>query len=505
MVDECASTGSGACFMKRVFAAIPNLKNADYRAVAALAIGVTGGILSVATFHLPLKWMAAFIAGSAATVIILVKRPDREFWLLTYFLTCSIALNFHPVYLPRLWQHPVRGISINFYDFPLFFLFLAFAYRRLVLGTRSGKTRIYLIPLTMVMLFTVIRSAFAGENCLMLACMAWALIKCMLLFTVITESISTRRRLSIAVTGMLCAVALQSAAAFTELLNGKPLGLAILGEMRQVETLTSAGVVRRVGGLIGTENQFSKYLGMHLPLVLAMFFAAIEIRRKLLLFLPLLIAACAADVATYCRGGWISVTLGLAVTLALCLSRSTGRPITALIAPTLVAFVAAAVLFALPTARARLSRIETGSGIVRLHQDIIALNMLRNHPLTGIGFGRFVPSAGRYDDAGSKLSISFHYPPHNEYLLMASELGLPVLAVYLFIVMLTGINALKGGLRGDGIYGYVNAGMLGGLVAYSLHDLFEWSWAFQSVYLWSYMALARSAYLLATRREGRSP
>jgi O-antigen ligase len=68
------------------------------------------------------------------------------------------------------------------------------------------------------------------------------------------------------------------------------------------------------------------------------------------------------------------------------------------------------------------------------------LQMIREHPLVGVGLGNFKPLMGQYMDPGMRFDLlpdaaEFRSIAHNGYIGVAAELGLPALLVYLAILV----------------------------------------------------------------------
>lgn len=74
---------------------------------------------------------------------------------------------------------------------------------------------------------------------------------------------------------------------------------------------------------------------------------------------------------------------------------------------------------------------EDSLNLRKLYNDI-ALAMVRKNPLTGVGLNNFILEMENY--SGQKLLPYMHQPVHNIYLLLASEAGIPALAVFLIFL-----------------------------------------------------------------------
>ncbi len=73
------------------------------------------------------------------------------------------------------------------------------------------------------------------------------------------------------------------------------------------------------------------------------------------------------------------------------------------------------------------TRLENISISERSEQQVIALDLIKKHPLLGVGSGGYLEEVANFDD-------DYPQPVHNSYLLVASELGLFALLSLLFFL-----------------------------------------------------------------------
>ncbi|MEA3459367.1 MAG: O-antigen ligase family protein, partial [Chloroflexota bacterium] len=149
------------------------------------------------------------------------------------------------------------------------------------------------------------------------------------------------------------------------------------------ETIAAEGV-RRVRGVYGSPNNLGLFLGRIVPLLAAVVFFGRSARRIAYAIAGLPIVACLY--LTYSRGAWL---LGLpAAVLFLGLMR--GRK-AMLLSLTAVLVIALSLVPLIGTERLA-STFELGGGtsFFRLKLWQSALNMIRDHPLTGVGLDNFL-------------------------------------------------------------------------------------------------------------------
>ncbi len=199
----------------------------------------------------------------------------------------------------------------------------------------------------------------------------------------------------------------------------------------------------RLAGPIGEKNRYAQIMLMLVPLGL---FWAVSARRRWPRFLALAAAAAiSVGVAlTFSRGA----AVGFALVLVIMIAMGYIRPLQVL----LVGIAAAALLIAVPTYGNRvgslvdLTAILTGDSsgaaadgavLSRATEGIAALLVFADHPLIGVGPGRF-PSYYRLyaDDVGIRV-LNADRQAHDLYLHIASETGILGLASFMGILGLT--------------------------------------------------------------------
>ena len=86
--------------------------------------------------------------------------------------------------------------------------------------------------------------------------------------------------------------------------------------------------------------------------------------------------------------------------------------------------------------------INSQSASLRVHYNEVAMDLIFNNPMLGIGQGNFVNNFSQYY---STLGTWVFQPVHNIYLLIASETGLIGLFIFLFFLALVFSGALRTG------------------------------------------------------------
>ena len=122
--------------------------------------------------------------------------------------------------------------------------------------------------------------------------------------------------------------------------------------------------------------------------------------------------------------------------------------------------------------------------------SLLASNMIAHNPWLGVGLGNYTDVSSYYDLTREGISYTFNLPVHNEYLLIASELGLPALSIFLFLMVVVLILLIRlGRSRADPVIVYTAYGLFGGFIAWGIHQLFEYQHVMMSVQVWSLVGL----------------
>lgn len=184
----------------------------------------------------------------------------------------------------------------------------------------------------------------------------------------------------------------------------------------------------RFGGIFdwGGENDLGAFLGEFIFIPLALFFHETGILKRLML-VGMAIVIAVGCVFTYSRAAWV----GLAVGLIAYFGR---RSKAGLIVVALLAFLAFPFLPESVVGRWEMTRdAETGqveaSAQMRLDVWDEGIRLIEEYPLTGIGYNRFS------SEVKLKHFDNMHLEPHNVYIKIAAEQGIPALLWFIFLLL----------------------------------------------------------------------
>jgi putative inorganic carbon (hco3(-)) transporter len=228
---------------------------------------------------------------------------------------------------------------------------------------------------------------------------------------------------------------------------------------------TEAEGVRRAQAWYPSPNHLALMLGRAWPFLLAGGLA-----RSRLLLIPAAVVAMGV-LLTFSTGAWLATGCATVVTLAAMGWRRVASRLAAAGALVLVVVAGFAVAGALPE---RLNPLRQ-TGTIRLDLWISSLEMLKDHPLLGVGLDNFSYLYGQiYLRSGGSAEPNLSHP-HNWLLHMWLELGLLGLVAFVWLLWRfgQGVRGQGPGVGGRASGDWVVAGALGAMTDMLVHGLFD--------------------------------
>jgi putative inorganic carbon (hco3(-)) transporter len=189
-------------------------------------------------------------------------------------------------------------------------------------------------------------------------------------------------------------------------------------------------MIQRVSGLLGHCNTFSAYLSVACAICLIAMFARIKPWMRAAV-IPFLISGILSLVLTFSRNGWLAFVfnaVGISV-WALYTRRLKIRMIAAMILLCMVLVGGLSASGVLDTVFTRLFGADGKEMESRWDLAMVAWEMIRSHPLIGIGLNTFEETMIRFDP--NHITHIIRQPVHNGFLLVAAETGIPALGLLL--------------------------------------------------------------------------
>ncbi len=197
----------------------------------------------------------------------------------------------------------------------------------------------------------------------------------------------------------------------------------------------------RIGGIADQPNMLAAFFNYYMFLPFGFFLMNMKKFKYWLLNIPFLLQFRGVMV-TFSRGGYMAFALGL---YAIAFFRSKFLFLLLLVATCIVylnpVLLPAGIRYRMgQTFENRTSYVDTGevheADLDRSAADRVevwkgALQMIKEQPLFGVGYGLFEPMIQYYWSGERKIDA------HNTYLIIAAEMGIPALLVFLLIVLMT--------------------------------------------------------------------
>ena len=211
------------------------------------------------------------------------------------------------------------------------------------------------------------------------------------------------------------------------------------GETREADL---AGELLRPGGTLGHSSNYAKFATFCLPVCLALIAVLRKNIWKILLGIVLLFTLVAL-ILTLSRAGLAASLFGLSCVILLLLRSMRHRK--GIVAMSLGLFVFGMAVAWFVGGNRLLNRIseDYGSAISRPQMFSVAWNVIKAHPVTGVGLNNYTLIAPDYDSTDEAISVTFPHPVHNIYMLYAAEMGIPGALSFIWFLLATIVLAFK--------------------------------------------------------------
>lgn len=231
----------------------------------------------------------------------------------------------------------------------------------------------------------------------------------------------------------------------------------------------------RISGTWISYNDFAWYLTLIMPLALSMLLADVGRFFKAFSGAAFLVAA-GSLMWSSSRGGWISFAVAVLFVAVFAVGKIRGRynlAKTMLLMMTALLFMSPLIPRLTAKLNNRLIIGDKGSAQSRLPQFEVAGRIIMAHPLSGIGLNNYTEVMHDYDTTGEGLDTITRHAVHNIFLLIAAEVGIFGLFVFLWWIVAVFVSGMKKVMREKGVVSYATIGLMGGIVAFLVHGLVD--------------------------------
>lgn len=427
---------------------IKKIKNrsALWEVIAWGIVGFFAGRVMLFTLSLPEKYSMTLALGFIATPTIFLFRNKEKVLIGAFLFSLPVTMGF--TLMERL-ESTSASVKLLFrlYLSDIFLILLASVLLfKVFLGRYSSVHSIsqnrLIIPLFLwigmgfVSLIPAIdRMAVAVE----IVCMG----RIFLTFIIVFHYIKGWREIRFILNCLLLALLFQALLMFAQYATNS-LVISFPGHAMGLDVVEQG---LRPSGTMGHSSHFAKFSGLILPIAFAYVFFASSLRDKLFM-ISIWLCGSLALVLTISRAGLATWLLSMIIFVAgVIILRIVPirRTVPLFIMCILWIIISAGILYSVGGERLK-SRIayDAGSSAARIPMWEVAFNVIKAHPIAGVGLKNYTLVHQDYDHTYEHISVKApDSPVHNLFLLYAAEVGIPGLLFFLWFIW----ELLRGALR----------------------------------------------------------
>jgi O-antigen ligase len=223
--------------------------------------------------------------------------------------------------------------------------------------------------------------------------------------------------------------------------------------------------LKRASGTVGPINAQAQFFEFLLPVALLLWLTAKRFWGKTFNLFVFIIGLLGL-IVTFSRGGLIGLIVG--VSAALLFSWIIRMISNKQFLVILFVYLFLSVIFIPKLFEFISTRPE--AAIARLPSMKVAVNIIKDHPIMGVGLNNNLIAVADYDPNTYFMQL----PTHNYYLLIGTETGIPGLVFFIGFLSLSCAMTLKAARSDDLYIASVSIAIFGAFIAVSLHLLVDW-------------------------------
>lgn len=398
--------------------------------LTCVAVGVSSAAWYI--WKLEAKWaIFSFLALLFPFVLSMIKDLRRFLvWMMVFLLPLGIDYKFF--YQRTHAGQP--GFSLGTTEIILIILLVHW----IVSSVRQKMTRkIKLYPAitlpTLALIAMHFVSMLAAKNPLLTLFDAIVYVKMLIFFLYLANNLHDQEDMSTITSALFFGLIIQSIFMMLQYYKGSPLGLVGTEELQNFMAFRREGVyVSRPGGTIGNVNGFARYLGFVLPMA-SIFMLTSNDRKNLPLAFIASIGGLVALIISQTRSVWGPFIVCMVFALIYIFTRNLlSMRVIKRILLGLVLFSVVLVVYR-DVVYNRLTADDHGSAKARVTTAKVALDIISDHPIIGIGannYDYYIRSYWVIEDVFTKIAIV-----HNYYLLMIAQLGIIGFGSFLWLLI----------------------------------------------------------------------
>ena len=461
------------------------------------AVGITLGVATAIAASLTIEWVVVLIIAVMGTALIAVFGNIERLLLAAAMMHIPLQLDAFIGYQEEVSARgAISGWIVSLATIALVGLYVLWL---LDLATTRKKDRsqvsiskrFILLPLLYVG-FNVLSLAVA-QNLLLSSYGLFQMVQLLLLFVYIAFRIRSEEDVLFLVTMLLVGLILESLIMIFVRVTGTTYDLGF----------TTASLERsgRVNGTMGSPNAAGGYLSM----TLAVAVGALMVKDKPMLKWLAIVAISLGMISlilTFSRGAWLGFAVACMVIGFVSLRKGWLTP-----SVIFAAFVVLVLLIAMNEGiSARVLGNDAGAAESRVYLNELAFNMIKAHPLLGVGINNF--TVAMYDYQTVELANIWLFAVHNKYLLVWSEAGIGALITYMLFLLLSVRRGWRDIFKEPHPLSPIVLGLIAGILAHMTHmfvDVFNRGAALYLVWLYTALIVAIGYCMQQYTNEGATP
>lgn len=433
------------------------------QAILVVGVGAALGIWALRVTSIPVRWQALATVGLLSPFVLLTARNVRRFLLAVILMEITIPVDINLFYdLPMAQLNALGGLNISVTTIALLVLYGLWFMRTMVERPRPDPARSRALLPFAVYVAAAILSLAVARNMALAGFEIDLLVQAFLLFAYIAYNVRTRGDVAFVFTVLAVGLLVQS--------------LIMLGVTAAGHSVTVGGITARldpglrVGGTVGSPNTAASYLTLMLAPALALALST-DRRSVRRLAITALVLGAIALLFTQSRGGWSGFAASMLVFLTLAARRGW------LSLRSLLAIVFAVALLVGTFHGVIGTRVLSGGASdpeTRVMMVRLAGNVIRDHPIFGVGANNFAAVIHRY--VTPAFGGQWIHTVHNKYFLVWAETGAIGLVAFLWYLLSALGNGWRAWRRTHRAHALLALGLVSALVGTMVHmnvDLFN--------------------------------
>jgi len=422
---------------QEIFGNFENIFSSNFKPILAGFFGVLVAYALMTTICLSDKYAMTFALGLIVAPLVFVFKDKEKLLMGAFILSLPVSMGIKIIERFESTNSVVKFLlQVYLNDIFLILLFFIFFFK-VVMGRHSVKYSIWKSKLAIPLLLWICMgfvSLIPAIDRIVVLVEVIRLGRVFLTFFIVFHYIKERKDIHFILKCLLIAVFFQSLLMFAQFVTNS----LIVQFPGNTAGLDIIDLGQRSSGTMGHSTNFAKFSGLILPISLAYVFFFHKLRNKLFMLL-IWVCGSIALILTLSRIGLMTWLLSMIFFFAgIIILRIIPIRLTfpMLIKGIILICIGVGILYLAGGDRLQ-KRInyDSGSAAVRIPMFKVAFNVIKAHPLIGVGLKNYILIHQEYDNTPEHISgLLPDSPVHNLFLLYASEIGMLGLLFFLWFI-----------------------------------------------------------------------